>query len=93
MRTFRSTEILSEIVTGIERSGSDLMVSTDHGSHEARAGHRLRRPHPQAACPRESELEHQGVATCADCDGPMYQDQTVVGYPGLQPTANWRLRR
>jgi thioredoxin reductase (NADPH) len=70
---------VGETVTGIQRAAKLLRVVTDQDSHDARAvviasGARIRK----LGVPGEAELEHRGVATCADCDGPMYQDQTVV---------------
>jgi thioredoxin reductase (NADPH) len=66
-------------VTAIARDGDALHVATDAGDYRARAlviasGAKLRR----LGVPGEAELEHRGVAQCADCDGPMYKDQEVV---------------
>jgi thioredoxin reductase (NADPH) len=70
---------ISEAVTSIERSGNLWEVATTEGTHQARAvivasGAQLKR----LGIPGEEEFEHRGVATCADCDGPMYQGQDVV---------------
>ena len=72
-------EMLSECVTGIDTAGGRLIVSTDQGSHTAAAvviasGAKLRK----LGVPGEAEFEYRGVASCADCDGPMYQEADVV---------------
>lgn len=72
-------EMLSECVTGIDTAGGRLIVSTDQGSHNAAAviiasGAKLRK----LGVPGEAEFEYRGVASCADCDGPMYQEADVV---------------
>ncbi|MBS0321068.1 MAG: FAD-dependent oxidoreductase [Proteobacteria bacterium] len=72
-------DTLSEVVTGIERDGDGYVVTTEAAPHPARAvivasGARLKRLH----VPGEAEFEYKGVSHCADCDGPMYQDQDVV---------------
>jgi thioredoxin reductase (NADPH) len=70
---------ISEPVTGIEVSGATKRVVTAGGSHGARhvviaSGARLRK----LGVPGEAEFEGRGVSQCADCDGPMYQNETVV---------------
>lgn len=70
---------LSEPVTGIEASGATKRVATAGGSYGARhvviaSGARLKR----LGVPGEAEYEGRGVSQCADCDGPMYQNETVV---------------
>jgi thioredoxin reductase (NADPH) len=72
-------ENLSETVSAIARSGNELSVTTDAGTHKARAviiasGARLKR----LGIPGEAEFEYKGVSQCADCDGPMYKDEEVV---------------
>ena len=72
-------ENLSETVTALSRDGDFLAVTTDAGSHRARAvivasGAKLKR----VGIPGEMEFEHRGVSQCADCDGPMYKDEKVV---------------
>ena len=72
-------EMLSECVTGIDTAGGRLSVSTDQGSHNAAAviiasGAKLRK----LGVPGEAEFEYRGVASCADCDGPMYQEADVM---------------
>jgi thioredoxin reductase (NADPH) len=70
---------LSEPVTGIEIAGDLKKVVTDGGAHTAKAviiasGARLKK----MGVPGEAEFEGKGVSQCADCDGPMYQNETVV---------------
>ncbi len=72
-------ENVSEAVTGLSRVGDALVVSTDSGEYRARAviiasGAKLKR----LGVPGEAEFEGRGVSECADCDGPMFQDQDVV---------------
>ena len=72
-------ENLSETVTSLARDGNQIAVTTDAGTHRARAvivasGARIKR----IGIPGESEFEHRGVSQCADCDGPMYQGEDVV---------------
>lgn len=72
-------EMLSECVTGIDTLGDRLIVATDQASHSASAviaasGAKLRK----LGVPGEAEFEYRGVASCADCDGPMYQGADVV---------------
>lgn len=72
-------ESLNETVSGISKSGDTITVTTDGGTHSARAviiasGARLKR----LGVPGEAEFEHRGVSQCADCDGPMYQGEDVV---------------
>jgi thioredoxin reductase (NADPH) len=72
-------ENISETVSSIARSGDKITVTTDGGTHSARAvivasGARLKR----LGVPGEMEFEHSGVSQCADCDGPMYKDEEVV---------------
>jgi thioredoxin reductase (NADPH) len=70
---------MSEAATGVEAEGALKRVITAGGSHGARhvviaSGARIRR----LGIPGEAEFEGRGVSQCADCDGPMYQDETVV---------------
>jgi len=70
---------LSGTVTALARDGGLLTVTTDAGSHRARAvviasGAKLKR----LGIPGETEFEYKGVSQCADCDGPMYQNEEVV---------------
>ena len=70
---------LAETVSGLTHEAGVLSVTTDVGTHRARAvivasGARLKR----LGVPGEMEFEHRGVAQCADCDGPMYKDEEVL---------------
>ncbi len=72
-------ESLNETVSAIAKNGDKFTVTTDAGTHSARAviiasGARLKR----LGVPGEMEFEHRGVSQCADCDGPMYKDEEVV---------------
>ncbi len=72
-------ESLSETVSTIAKNGDKITITTDGGTHSARAliiasGARLKR----LGVPGEAEFEHRGVSQCADCDGPMYKDEEVV---------------
>jgi thioredoxin reductase (NADPH) len=54
-------------------------VVTDSGTHTARcvivaSGARLKR----LGVPGEAEFEGRGVSQCADCDGPMYQNEDAI---------------
>ena len=54
-------------------------VATGSGRYRARgvviaSGARLKK----LGVPGESEFEGRGVSSCADCDGPMFQDEDVV---------------
>jgi thioredoxin reductase (NADPH) len=70
---------IPEPATAIEASGAMKRVVTASGSYGARhvvvaSGARLRK----LGVPGEAEYEGRGVSQCADCDGPMYQNETVV---------------
>ena len=70
---------IQEAATGIATSGALKRVTTSGGSYSARhvvvaSGGRLRK----LGVPGEAEFEGRGVSQCADCDGPMYQDETVL---------------
>jgi thioredoxin reductase (NADPH) len=72
-------ESVSETVTALARDGDLLTVTSDAGTHRARAvivasGAKLKR----LGIPGEAEFEYKGVSQCADCDGPMYKDEDVV---------------
>jgi len=72
-------ESIPEPVTGIEAAGGTVKVLTDGGARMARqvviaSGARLKR----LGIPGEAEFEGKGVSQCADCDGPMYQNETTV---------------
>ena len=66
-------------VSAIAREGSLLKVTTDSATYLSRAvivasGAGLKR----LGIPGEASLDGKGVAQCADCDGPMYMEQTVA---------------
>ncbi len=70
---------INEPVNTIEASGDVKKVNTDGGSYTTKAivvasGARLKR----LGVPGEMEYEGKGVSQCADCDGPMYQNEGVV---------------
>ncbi|MEQ1774036.1 MAG: FAD-dependent oxidoreductase [Burkholderiales bacterium] len=70
---------MNEPATGIESTGGMLKVLTDGGGRTARhvviaSGARLKK----LGVPGEAEFEGKGVSQCADCDGPMYQNESVV---------------
>ncbi len=70
---------LSETVIAVAREGDQIAVTTDAGKHHGKAvivasGARIK----PLGIPGEAEFEHRGVAQCADCDGPMYKDESVV---------------
>lgn len=70
---------IQEAVTAIRNGGPTKQVTTVAATYEARqvvvaSGARLRK----LGVPGESEFEGRGVSQCADCDGPMYQDEDVV---------------
>lgn len=70
---------INEPVNSIDAAGDVKKVVTDGGTHTARAivvasGARLKR----LGVPGEMEYEGKGVSQCADCDGPMYQNEGVV---------------
>lgn len=70
---------LAESVTALAAAPDGIVVTSDAGSHRARAvivasGAKLKR----LGVPGEAELEYKGVSHCADCDGPMFQGQDVV---------------
>jgi thioredoxin reductase (NADPH) len=72
-------ENLEAVASGIETEGGALLVTSDAGRHRARAvivasGAALKK----LGVPGEAELKHKGVSHCADCDGPMFQGQTVT---------------
>jgi thioredoxin reductase (NADPH) len=72
--------MLSETVTGlIEQSDEQLVIQTDKLSYQTKAviiatGATLR----ALNVPGENAFEYKGISHCADCDGPLYQDQEVV---------------
>ena len=72
-------ESINEPVTGIEVTAGGIKVLTEGGSRSARqvivaSGARIKR----LGIPGEAEFEGKGVSQCADCDGPMYQNEIAV---------------
>jgi thioredoxin reductase (NADPH) len=70
---------IQEAATAIKHGGATKEVTTAAATYQARhvvlaAGARLKK----LGVPGESEFEGRGVSQCADCDGPMYQDEDVV---------------
>ena len=70
---------IQEAATTIASSGALLRVTTASASYAARqvvaaSGARLKK----LGVPGETEFEGRGVSQCADCDGPMYQNEQVV---------------
>jgi thioredoxin reductase (NADPH) len=73
-------ESINEEVVDIRNGGATKQVVTAGGTtYTARhvvvaSGARLKR----LGVPGESEFEGRGVSQCADCDGPMYQNEEAV---------------
>lgn len=72
-------ESIQEAAVGVNGTSTLKKVQTAGGSYDARAvviasGARLKR----LGVPGEAEFEGRGVSQCADCDGPMYQNEEVV---------------
>jgi thioredoxin reductase (NADPH) len=70
---------IQEAVTAIRNGGDLKQVMTSAATYEARhvvaaSGARLKK----LDVPGEAEFEGRGVSQCADCDGPMYQNEEVV---------------
>jgi thioredoxin reductase (NADPH) len=70
---------IQEPVTAIAASDGGFTVTTDGGSYRARhvivaSGASLK----ALGVPGEAEFEGRGVSRCADCDGPMFQNETVA---------------
>lgn len=70
---------IQEPVTALQAGDGLIEVVTDSGSHTARqvlvaSGARLKK----LGVPGEDEFEGRGVSQCADCDGPMYQNEETV---------------
>jgi thioredoxin reductase (NADPH) len=75
----RGVTSIQEGVTELRDGGAMKELRTDSGAYSARhivvaSGARLRK----LGIPGESEFEGRGVSQCADCDGPMYQNEDVV---------------
>lgn len=74
-----AVESIQEAVTGLRAAGEHVEAVTSSGAYRARhivvaSGARLRK----LGVAGEAEFEGRGVSQCADCDGPMYQNEEVV---------------
>lgn len=70
---------IQEAVTALKDAGGRKQLTTPSATYEAQhvvvaSGARLRK----LGVPGESEFEGRGVSQCADCDGPMYQNEDAV---------------
>jgi thioredoxin reductase (NADPH) len=70
---------VQEAVVSVTPDEDGFNIKTPGSSHTARrvvaaSGARLRR----LGVPGESEFEGRGVSQCADCDGPMFQNEEVA---------------
>ena len=70
---------IQEPVTALAAVDGAYVVTTESGSYRARqviiaSGAKLK----TLNVPGESEFEGRGVSKCADCDGPMFQNETVA---------------
>lgn len=70
---------IQEAATAIKSDGKLKQVVTAGSTYESRyvvvaSGARLKK----LGVPGEAEFEGRGVSQCADCDGPMYQNEEVV---------------
>ena len=70
---------IQEPVTVLAAIDGAYVVTTESGSYRARqiiiaSGAKLK----TLNVPGESEFEGRGVSKCADCDGPMFQNETVA---------------
>ena len=70
---------IQEPVTSLAAVDGAYVVTTESGSYRARqviiaSGAKLK----TLNVPGESEFEGRGVSKCADCDGPMFQNETVA---------------
>ena len=75
----RGVASIQEAVTAIRDSGAVKEAVTDGGAYGARciivaSGARLKK----LGVPGEAEFEGRGVSQCADCDGPMYQNEEAI---------------
>ena len=75
----RGVASIQEPVTSLRDAGGLKEVVTESGKHSARhvvvaSGARLKK----LGVPGESEFEGRGVSSCADCDGPMFQNETAI---------------
>jgi len=70
---------IQEPVTALAAADGAYVVTTESGSYRARqviiaSGAKMK----TLNVPGESEFEGRGVSKCADCDGPMFQNETVA---------------
>src|SRR4030095_7180169 len=70
---------VQEAVTAIRPIGNGYELRTSGATHQARqvvvaSGARLKK----LGVPGEAEFEGRGVSQCADCDGPMFQNEAVA---------------
>ena len=70
---------IQEAVTELRSAGGSIEARTDSGAYGARqvvvaSGARLRK----LGVPGEAQFEGRGVSQCADCDGPMYQNEDAI---------------
>jgi thioredoxin reductase (NADPH) len=70
---------IQEAATGLNDGGGSKQIATAGATYEARhvvlaSGARLKK----LGVPGEAEFEGRGVSQCADCDGPMYQNEDVI---------------
>ncbi len=70
---------IQEPVTALAAADGGYTVTTESGSYRARqviiaSGAKLK----MLNVPGETEFEGRGVSKCADCDGPMFQNETVA---------------
>lgn len=70
---------VQEGVASVVPSGGSFQIKTQGASYAApqvvvASGARMKK----LGIPGESEFEGRGVSQCADCDGPMYQDEEVA---------------
>jgi thioredoxin reductase (NADPH) len=75
----RGVTSIQEPVTALRDAHGRKEAVTDSGVHSARhivvaSGARLRK----LGVPGEAEFEGRGVSQCADCDGPMYQNEEAI---------------
>jgi thioredoxin reductase (NADPH) len=75
----RGVTSIQEAVTALRDAGALKQAVTDSGTYSARhivvaSGGRLRK----LGVPGEAEFEGRGVSQCADCDGPMYQNEEAI---------------
>jgi thioredoxin reductase (NADPH) len=75
----RGVTSIQEPVTELRENGGVIAAVTDSGLYGARhivvaSGARLRK----LGVPGETEFEGRGVSQCADCDGPMYQNEEAI---------------